>query len=302
MGRAKLFGAGRYISCYLLLLPTYVLVSVFSFVPFIWAFSKSFYRYEVGGESEFIGFANYLEYFSDPTFGPSFYHMGFLTAFAVVVGIVVPLIVAKLIFSLRSEKLKHIYRLLFLAPIVVPRVAVLMIWRFMIYDDGGMINEFLRVLRLGEMATGWLFNPTTALWAVAFIGFPFASGIHILIFYAGLCNIPESVHEAALLDGATGARKFLTVDVPLVLSQIKLLVILTIISWVQGFEWILIVTQGFPGYKTMVPGLWMYYNAFSFQRMGYACSIGVILFLVILVLTVLNLRYFKSAESVQGVG
>ena len=96
-------------------------------------------------------------------------------------------------------------------------------------------------------------------------------------------------------------RKFLLIDIPLVLSQLKLIAILTIIGSVQGFQSLIILTRGGPGFKTTVPGLWMYYNAFSFQRMGYACAIGVLLFLLILLLTVLNLKYFKSSESVQGV-
>ena len=90
------------------------------------------------------------------------------------------------------------------------------------------------------------------------------------------------------------------IDVPLVMSQIKLLVMLTIIGGVQAFEGMLILTRGGPGFRSMVPGLWMYFNAFSFQRMGYACAIGVVLFLLIMALTVINLKFFKSAEDLQG--
>ena len=91
------------------------------------------------------------------------------------------------------------------------------------------------------------------------------------------------------------------IDIPLVLSQVKLLVMLTIIGGIQAFEGIFILTRGGPGFRSMVPGLWMYFNAFSFQRMGYACAIGVVLFFIILALTMLNLRYFKSAEKLQGI-
>jgi ABC-type sugar transport system permease subunit len=80
----------------------------------------------------------------------------------------------------------------------------------------------------------------------------------------------------------------------------KLLVMLTIIGGIQAFENILILTRGGPGFRSTVPGLWMYFNAFSFQRMGYACAIGVVLFLLILSVTVMNLKYFRSAEDVQG--
>ena len=285
---------------YLLLLPTFLLLSVFSLIPFVLAFSTSLCRYEVGETPVFVGLSNYREYVSDPTLLPSFRNMIFLTGIAVIIVMIVPLVVAKLIFSLSSQRASYFYRVLFLVPIVVPGVAIQLIWGNMIYSDQGLANEFLRGIGLPHLAYGWLSNPWTVLWAVAFIGFPFAGGINILIYYAGLSSIPESVHEAAFLDGATGVRKFLMIDVPLVLSQIKLLVILTIIYGVQGFEGLFILTRGGPGFRSMVPGLWMYFNAFSFQKMGYACAIGVILFLIILTLTVLNLKFFRSAEDIQA--
>ncbi|MFI5384583.1 MAG: carbohydrate ABC transporter permease [Fimbriimonadales bacterium] len=283
-----------------MLTPTFAMLAVFSLVPFIWAFSTSFYDYEVGGDSRFIGLSNYREYLSDPTLLTSFKTLIFLTVFGLLVVMTAPLIVAKLIFSLKSERARYFYRVLFLIPIVVPGVASLMIWQQMIYGESGFLNELLRLAGRDDLTRGWLTDPRTVLWAIVFIGFPFAGGINILIYYAGLTGIPESVHEAAELDGARGIRKFLAVDVPLVRSQVKLLTILTVIGTVQGFSDMFILTKGGPGFKTMVPGLWMYMNAFSFQRMGYACAIGVILFLLILGLTILNMRYFRSSEELTA--
>jgi raffinose/stachyose/melibiose transport system permease protein len=285
---------------YTLLAPTFILLALFSLVPFIIAIATSFFDYEVGGDSKYIGLANYLEYFRDYTFVESFANMLFLTAFAVIVVMIVPLLVAKLIFSLSSERASYFYRILFLFPIVVPNVAVYLIWRGLIYGEDGLVNNMLHFIGLGQFARGWFSSPTFVLWAIACIGFPFAGGINILIYYAGLTSIPDSVHEAAMLDGAVGTRKFLLIDVPMVMSQIKLLVMLTIIGGIQSFEAIYILTAGGPGFRSMVPGLWMYLNAFPFQRMGYACAIGVILFLLILALTILNLRYFKTSEQLQG--
>lgn len=285
---------------YLLLMPTFIMLSVFTFVPFVWAFSTSLYDYEIGGHRTFVGLTNYTEYFQDVTFLVSMRNMLLLTLFAVTANIVFPLVIARLIFALSSERARYMYRVLFLIPIVAPAVAQQLIWKGMIYGEAGFINEFLRAVGLEGLVRAWLSDPDTALPAIAFVGFPFANGINILIFYAGLTAIPESVHEASHMDGAVGVRKFFTIDIPLVLSQIKLLIVLTIIAGVQSFEGIFMMTRGGPGFETMVPGLWMFFNAFSFQRMGYACAIGVILFLLILVLTALNNRYFKSAEQIQG--
>src|SRR4051812_35899074 len=292
----------RHRALYLLLLPTLILLGVFNLIPFVLAFATSLTRYEVGTAPEFVALQNYLDYFRDPTLLVSFRNMAFLTGFAVLVTIVVPLTVAKLIFTLSfsSPRASYFYRVLFLVPIVVPTVATQLIWGHLVLGDQGLVNETLRAIGLSGWTRGWISDPRTVLWSLACIGFPFAGGINILVYYAGLCAIPESVHEAAVLDGATGVGKFLRIDVPLVLSQVKLLVILAIIHGVQGFESILILTRGGPGFRSMVPGLWMYFNAFSFQRMGYACAIGVVLFALILALTVLNLKYFRSAEDIQG--
>jgi raffinose/stachyose/melibiose transport system permease protein len=300
MPRSKGRDIARNLGCYGLLAPSLVLLVVFSVIPFVWAFTTSFFEYEIGGESTWVGLRNYTEYAADPTFGISFGNLLFLSAFMVAANVIVPLVIAKLIFTLSSERARYAYRIIFLVPIVVPGVAVLMIWGGLVYGDNGLVNELLHVLGLGVIARGWLSSPDTVLWAVALVGFPFANGINILIYYAGLTSIPESVHEAAFLDGATGLGKFLRIDLPLVLSQVKLLVILTLIGAIQGFQGMFILTRGGPGFASMVPGLWMYFNAFSFQRMGYACAIGVVLFLIILALTVLNLKYFRSAEDVKA--
>lgn len=291
---------GRSLGLYGLIAPTFLLLAVFSLVPFLWAFWTSFYDYEIGGDVKFIGFANYVEYLRDPTLLSSFANMALLTLLAVAVVVTFPLAIARLIFCLSSERARYWYRVLFLIPIVVPGIAGTLIWRGMIYGENGLVNEILKALGRGDLARGWLGDPHTALWAVALIGFPFAGGINILIYYAGLTGIAESVHDAAQIDGASGLGKFFRIEFPLVLSQVKLLVILSVIGNVQAFEGMFVLTKGGPGFKTMLPGLWMYYNAFSFQRMGYACAIGVILFLLILGLTILNMRYFRSAESLQG--
>jgi raffinose/stachyose/melibiose transport system permease protein len=285
---------------YLLLLPSLALLLTFVYLPVAWAFLKSLYEFEVGAPPRFVGFANFVEYLTvDPPTWPSVLNMVALTFFAVAVRLTIPLVIARLIHALPTERSRYVYRLIFLIPIVVPAVAVQLLWGRLIFADYGVLNELLTLLGHADWTRGWLNDPRTALAAVMCVGFPFVGGFEVLVYYAGFSNIPESVTEAATLDGCSGVSRFFRIEVPLVLSQIKLILVLTIIGGFQGFEAIFVLTQGGPGFKTMVPGLWMYYNAFSFQRMGYACAIGVLLFVAILALTLINLRYFRSAEDLQ---
>ncbi len=288
-------------ACYGIILPSVILLLVFTYTPVVWAIVSSLYQFEIGGEQTFVGLANYREFLlADPTCWPSMLNMLLITAFAVCVRLSMPLIVAKLIYALPKERSRYIYRIVFLVPIVVPGVAVQLIWANLIYADHGLLNELLRAVNLGGLTHGWLSEPQTVLAAVVMMGFPFVGGFDVLIYYAGLSAIPDSVNEAAMIDGCTGIPKFFRIDVPMVLSQLKLILILTVIAGLQGFQALFVMTRGGPGFKSMVPGLWMYYNAFSFQRMGYACAIGVILFLMIFGLTLINLKYFKSSEELQG--
>lgn len=292
-----LYRAKEAFSCYSFIIIPVGLLALFCYLPVMWAFSKSLYEYEIGDQPRFVGLSHYIEFFTkDPTTWVSLLNMLFLTTFAVFMRLCTPLLVAKFIHSLPKEKWRYLYRIVFLVPIVVPGVAGQLIWQG-IYANRGMLNELLRLVGLGGWCRGWLTDPDTALTALAFVGFPFVGGFEVLIYYAGLSNIPTSVNEACKLEGCTGVKKFFLIDIPMVMSQLKLIAILVIIAGVQSFENVFILTQGMPGFKTMVPGLWMYYNAFSFQRFGYACAIGVVLFFIIFVLTVLNFKYFKSTEE-----
>src|SRR5215218_989399 len=133
---------------YAILAPTFILLAIFSLVPFVIAIGTSFFDYEVGGEAKFVGVANYAEYLHDYTFLKSFGNMFFLTAFHVIAVMIVPLVVAKLIFSLSSERASYFYRILFLFPIVVPNVAVYLIWRTVVYNDGALLDHIVRGIGL----------------------------------------------------------------------------------------------------------------------------------------------------------
>ena len=155
----------------------------------------------------------------------------------------------------------------------------------------------LRGLGLGEQVTGWLSNPDTCLLAVIGMGFPYVFGFSLLILYAGLSGISPDVIAAARLDGAGPWRMLWTIHVPHIIPQVKIVAILAAINAVQGFEHILVLTQdGGPGYRTMVPGLYMYLQGFSFKHMGYASALGVVLFGCLFIFTLVNLRLTSARE------
>ncbi len=280
---------------YLALLPTFALLIIFNYWPIASAFFHSFFRWDPGGVEEYIGLGNFARLLHDRVMWKSFINLGIVMAASLTIKLAVPLGTALLIFHLRRESWRYLYRVLFVVPMVVPSMVVILLWQF-VYADGGLLPSLLEAVGPASLARGWLSDPRTALGALIGVGFPFVSGFALLVFYAGLLNIPDSILEWARLEGAGWWRRFWRIELPLLLGQLRVVVVLTMIGTMQGYELFLILTRGGPGYSTIVPGLWMYLCGFSFNEMGYACSIGVVLFVAMLGLTALNLRLIKQEE------
>ncbi len=288
-----------YVIYLMLALPVGFLV-VFNYVPAASALYHAFTRWDVGAESHWVGLGNFRELLTDPVFIKSVLNLAKLGAFIFVAWMTVPFIVAEMIYHVRSERWSYWCRVAVVLPMIVPGVVIFMLWRY-IYSDAGFLTEFLRLIGLNEWIYGWLSHPATALWAVAFVGFPFANGVWVLIYYAGLANIPLSVLEAAELDGLGAFGRIFRVHLPLIAGQVKLLIVLTMLTVVNGFESIYILTQdGGPGYETMVPGLYMYLNGFTYQRMGYACAIGLLMLLFLLTFTITLNRLLRPERYTGG--
>lgn len=285
---------------YAFIIPTFVLLAVFNYYPIFSALYHSLFDWRGGGQAIWVGLANYRELFRDTILGEASINALKLLAFGILVTLTVPLTAAELIFHLKSQRAQYIYRLLFVIPMVVPGIVMLLIWGFIYSADMGLLNNLLEAVGLGKYTQLWLGDPKIALYALMFIGFPWIGGFSLLIYYAGLQNISQDVLDSCKIDGATGLTRIRTVDIPLIMGQIKLLVVLGFIGGIQGFQTQLLLTEGGPGYSTMVPGLHLYQNAISYDRMGYACAIGVVLFLVILGLTYLNMKYLKSSTEYEA--
>jgi raffinose/stachyose/melibiose transport system permease protein len=309
---------------YLALLPTFLLLGIFSYYPAVSAIYHSFYEWDGVVTERFIGLDNFRQMAHDELLigltpkpeGDSWWakvaawakgrsksaiaHMIVLVAAGVLITATVPLFAAEMIFHLRSERWRYWYRVLFVIPMVVPGMVTLLIWQFIYDGDIGLLNSILRGVGLGSLTHAWLGESSTALYSIIGIGFPWVAGLSFLIYLAGLENIPESLLDAAAIDGAGPLTRFRRVDLPLIMGQVKLLVILAIIGGVQGFQSILVLTMGGPGTATLVPGLHMYLSAFSNDRMGYACAIGLAMFVLILITTIINMKYLRSSVEYEG--
>ncbi len=295
---------------YLCLLPAVAFAGVFLYYPTLSALYHAFTDWDGVNAANFVGLANFQQMFSDTQMRQSFLNGIEITVVTLILELIVPLTVAKMILALRNQRMQHLIRLLFVFPLIVPQVIIYLLWLFIYDPNVGLLNATLDLLHLGFLKHDWLGDPGTALYAVMATGagiisfFPFVDGFGLLIYTAGLQAIPAEIIESAQLDGAGWWRRFWRVEFPLILGQLRLMSVLTITYSVQlaAVTAIVVLTGGGPGFATYIPGFSMYYNAFYYNHMGYACAIGTVLFLFVLVLTILNLRFVRPSLEFDAGG
>ena len=287
----------RYRFVYLMLIPTFALLLTFNYYPAFMGLYRAFFKWDIGLQPEFLGLGNFEKLFiRDDVFLKSLRHVSLLTSWRVISAVTFPFIVAELIFNLRSHVHKYTYRVLTILPAVVPGIVILLLWQFIYDGTHGLLNAFLEGIGLEDWQQPWLGSPKTALYAVTFMGFPWVGGVTVLIYLAGLQGISDEIIDSSLVDGCSGLRRLFAIDIPLILGQFKLIIVLAVIGGLQGWVAVFVMTAGGPGTASMVPGLWMYNNAFLWNKMGYASAIGMFLFVLIMGLTILNVKFVKTGD------
>ena len=283
---------------YLLILPTFALLLIFNYYPAFSGLYHSFTEWTPGVETTWVGLKQVREMIDSPYFWVGMKN-ALILVIAAFVKLAFPLLVAELIFHIQRSSLQYVLRSLFIVPLVLPSVVGILLW-VNIYDPNiGLLNQTLNSLGLENLTRSWLGDRSTAMASIVAIGFPWINPFALLIFYGGLITIPSELFDAAKVDGANWWRRIVSIDLPLLLSQIKLLMILVFIGSVQEFQLIYLTTAGGPGNATYTPALELYYNATRFSKFGLASAMGTFLFLIILAGTILNLRYVRSQTEYQ---
>ena len=285
---------------YLFLVPTFAFIIVFRYYPAGSAIYHAFTRWNGAGIAKWVGTANFENMMRDTILIASVKNIAILLVASLIKVLIFPLATAELIHSLSKPRARYWFRLLLIIPMVVPGIVNTLVWRFIMGPRPfGVLNQLLELVGLGHWQHAWLAEPSIALYSVILAGFPWIEGVAILIYYAGLQDISEEVVDASLIDGASTLRRIFSIDIPLLMGQVKLQVVMTTIFTLQGFGAMLVLTGGGPGYATMVPGLWMFQRAFQGDRFGYASAIGCAMLVVMLTLTYLSNKYIRSGVQYE---
>jgi len=279
---------------FLFLFPFMLLFVAFRAGPVLAALVLSFTDYNVLAPPAWVGTDNYANILfgteaATRLFWRSIVNTLYFTVGEVALEMTCGLALALLV-NARLLKAKSLWRLFFYTPVVTSLVASSMIWLWLYHPDLGLINAVLE--GLGLPALKWLGNPTLAMPSLILMTVWQGAGWSMVIYLAGLQGIPESLYEAARIDGANSWQQFWNVTLPLLAPVTLFVVIMSCISSLQVFSQVFVMTGGGPLNSTITVTYHMYLNAFRFYRMGYASAMSFLLFLVVLAISVLNNRIF----------
>jgi multiple sugar transport system permease protein len=275
------------------------LVGFLAFVagPMVAAFAMSFTDWTILSPPEFIGLDNYRRLLNDPLF----YTVLFNTAYISFLSVPLHLAVALLIALGLNEKLRgvNIYRTIFYLPSQMPIVASALLWLWVFNPDFGLANALLNVMSLPPLR--WLFDPDLSKPSIVLITLWGGIGTPMIIFLAGLQGVPESLHEAASIDGAGSLARFRHITLPMLSPIIFFNLIIGIIASFQAyFTLVFITTQGGPANSSLIFIIYIYFKAFRDFDMGYAATLAWVLFLLVLILTGVNFLLARFWVHYEG--
>ena len=289
---------------YFFILPALLLIALFQYYPSTSGVIHSFFRWNGSDISEWVGWQNYKDLLHRTDFWNSF-KLALVLGGWNVLKMIPALLVAVCIHRCRSERMQFLYRTLFVVPMVIPGLVVVLIWRSFFFEaTSGYLNQFLMSSGLFDLLTwldgrlhwggifvagkmpAWLGDQHLIIAACILWGFPWVGSFAVLTHLAKLQNIGKEIYEAGEIDGVGWWTKFTKIELPLIMGSIYLLLVFVIIDTIKDAGMILALAgmSGGPGGVATVPALFMIRKAFLEQDMGFACAVGIVLTIVVMLL------------------
>jgi len=272
-------------------LPLISILAIFVLIPVGASLVLSFYKWDIISSPRFVGLQNYVRLVGQDLFWISLKNTLTYTVAVVAIGLVLALSLALLLNEtwLRG---KTFFRTVYFIPVITSMVVTSMIWSWLYSPMYGILNYILKILGLPMQK--WLSDPKLAMICIILMTIWKFLGYHTIIFLAGLQGIPEQMYEAAMLDGSNWWQRFRYITLPLLKPTTFFITVMAIIGSFQVFDQVYIMTKGGPLYSTTVLVVYLYNNAFRYFRMGFGCAIAWVLFGIIFIVTLVQLRLFRE--------
>lgn len=266
-----------------------------TFIPLIYSIYLSLTQYNGISSPKFIGLQNYADIFlRDDLFKESLINAFHYALLAVPTSLILALILAFLLS--KESRISNFFQIVFYFPAIASGVAVFTVAKFLLRGEGGLINYILSFFNI--QGPFWLTDPSWAMNSLVIVNLLFC-GSQMLIFLAGIKQIPDSYYEAAKMDGAGNIRCFFSITLPLIINVFVFNLVMGIINAFQVFVQPLIMTGGGPFKQTYVYGMYIYDTGFSFGRFGYAASLAWIMFVIILFISLVVLKSLEKRMNYE---
>nr|WP_228818816.1 sugar ABC transporter permease [Nocardia transvalensis] len=276
--------------------PNLLAVLVFLLFPLAFSLYLSFQHWDMFGDPEFLGTANYRRLFAeDPLFYIALRNTVIFTIATLIPTVVISLAVAAAL----NAKLKGIgiFRGIMFMPLVASTAAMTIVWGFMFNTEGGLFNTVLGWFGIDPVR--WLIDPVWAMVSLCLVSIwksvPFAAAVLL----AAMQGVPGDLYEAARIDGAGGPQRFRSITLPLIRPALGFVFVISIINSFQAFDQAYVLTGGHGGPETgtYIFGIMLFQNAFAFNDLGYACALAWVVFAILLLLTYLQLRLGRTGTE-----
>jgi len=284
---------GPRLTPYLFLAPALIILGLTVFFPAFQAFLLSFtqYQFDVTQPPQWIGLENFQRLLRDKVFWEVLGNTLLYLVCVVPLLVVLPLLLAILVN--RALPGMYWFRAAYYTPVVISMVVAGIAWKWL-YTENGLLNQLLRGLHISQEGIPWLTSPDLALFSVMAVTVWKGLGYYMVIYLAGLQAIPADLYEAAAIDGSVGWQKHWDITVPMMRPYLFLVAVISAISATKVFEEIYVMTQGGPRNSSKTIVYYVYEQAFQDLEINYACTIGLVLFLLILGLSVLRLSVSRE--------
>lgn len=271
---------------YLMILPSYLVFTTIILIPIGWSFAMSFTDYNFK-TFQFVGFQNYIAIFKDELFLKSIVNTVWYSVLTILPSMVLSLLLAVLL----NTKIfgRGAFRTVFYLPHILSMVAVAMAWSYMYNAQAGVINKALN--EIGLNSVGWLSDSHIAMISVAIMSVWASLGYYTLLYLSGLQGIPGHLYEAASIDGATGIQQFFYITIPSLRPTTFFIFVMACIASFEVFGQVYILTNGGPLNATTTIAHQVYLNGFQYYKMGYASAEAIILLIIILTITIINMKF-----------
>ncbi len=277
------------------ILPSFVLMLMFSIIPMFMALYYSFTKFNMAGAPEFIGFLNYQKLYTNRALHQALMN----TVHYVLMTVPFQTVFALLIAVFLAERLKNsmgsFLRSVIFVPVIVSLISSATVWRILYSTNDGFLNQIIMALG-AEKPVNFLGSKQYALLSVAIVAIWKNTGYFMVIYYAGVMNISSEIKEAAIVDGANARQRFFAITLPILKPITYMVLTLGLIWSFQVFDLVYKMTGGGPGRSTYTVAYVIYTYAFQDKRIGYACALAICLLLVILLIHFLQDQFFKEKE------